>query len=46
MITQEEVTKAITELLIEKKWTLKYLDVYTHPSDDSVSVTIRGIEEK
>ena len=46
MITEEEVTQAIMNLLIEKKWTLKYIDVYTHPSDDSVSVTIRGLKEK
>ena len=45
-MNEEEVTQAITELLIEKKWTLKYIDVYTHPSDNSVSVTLRGIKEK
>jgi len=46
MITQEEVTEAILEMFQNKKWIAKYIDVYTHPSDDSVSVTLRGIKEK
>lgn len=44
-VTTEQVTKAIMKLLNDNKWTLEYIDVYSHPSDDSVSVTIRGISK-
>ena len=46
MTFEEQVTEAIIELLKEKDWTIKYIDVYTNQSDDSVSVTLRGIKEK